>query len=47
MIGDELEEIFGGGAEKKPKKKKVAQTQSEMMKSAMQLAFEKINEKRQ
>lgn len=46
VMGDDLEEIFNGGAVEKPKKKKVAQTQSEMMKSAMQLAFEKINEKR-
>lgn len=46
VMGDDLEEIFGGGVAEKPKKKKVAQTQSEMMKSAMQLAFEKINNER-
>jgi len=43
-IGDELDVAFGGGAEKpKAKKKKVAETQSEMMKTSISDAFDKLN----
>ena len=45
-MGDELDEAFGGGgAQKVKQKKKVAETQYEMMKSAMNEAFEKLNKR--
>ena len=44
--GDELEIAFGGGATEKAKpKKKKAETQKEMMKSAKSGAFDKINKR--
>lgn len=45
-MGDELDVAFGGGVEKpKSKKKKAAQTQTEMMKSSMSDAFGKLNKR--